>query len=87
MSLLRDRPTPDLIVIFLTGIIGTTVILVLSTSMILNLTGHSKEAGDAITWLGRITNTLVGGVFGYLAGRSVTNGNGKKEGKNDPGSS
>ena len=68
---LRDRPTPDLVVIFLAGMAGVIVVMVLATAMLLNLTGHSKEAGDATVWLGRITNTIVGGLFGYLAGRGV----------------
>jgi len=79
-SHLRDRPTSDLIVVFLTAIVGMTVLLVLITAMILNLTGHAMEAGDAVTWLGRIINTLVGGIFGYLAGRTVTSTNGKNGG-------
>jgi len=85
MAQFRDRPTADLIVVFLTGIVGLVVLIVLTFTYILETQG--KEAGEGLTWVARITNTIVGGVFGYLAGRSVTNGNGKKEDQGDPGSS
>ena len=78
MAQFRDRPTSDLIVIFLTGIVGMVVVVVLIAVMIAQNQG--KEVNEGIQWVARLTNTIIGGVFGYLAGRSVTNGNGKNGG-------
>lgn len=81
MASFRDRPTADLIVLFLTGLIGVVVIGVMIATVVLEANG--REAGDGITWIGRIINTLIGAIFGYLAGRTVVplNGNGKKTDK------
>ena len=85
MSQFKDRPTADLIVVFLTAIAGLAVIIVLLNVMW--AAAHGREAHESISWVSRIINTIVGGIFGYLAGRTVTNGNGKKEDQSDPGSS
>jgi hypothetical protein len=74
---LNDRPTADLIVLALTLLICVVVFGVMISSVILELNG--KDTGDGVTWVARIINTMVGGLFGYLAGRGVTtkiNGNG-----------
>ena len=77
---MNERPTSDLIVFFLTAVVGLVVVVVLIGSYAMAANG--EEVGEGITWVARITNTIVGGVFGYLAGRSVTpkngNGNGMK---------
>jgi threonine/homoserine/homoserine lactone efflux protein len=75
---MNDRPTSDLIVFFLTLVVGVVVIIVLIGTYYMAAQG--EDPGEGITWVARITNTIVGGVFGYLAGRSVKNGNGNGSG-------
>ena len=74
---MRDRPAADLIVFALTGLVCLVTVGMLVFALILETNGH--DASEGINWVARLINTMVGGIFGYLAGRTITksNGNGK----------
>ena len=71
MARLRDRPTPDLVVMFLAVLVG--VLLVGSTLgfILLELAGAHLDLEKLAVRLAEVTNTLIGAIVGYLAGRGV----------------
>lgn len=77
MAKLSDRPTPDLIVIFLAGVVG--VVLVLSVLSMLWAFAYRPEADLSIaaSRVGTIVSSLVTGIIGYIAGRGMNGRNGK----------
>lgn len=72
MANLRDRPTPDLVVMWLAGIVGVCVIGSLLGAMVLRITDHSADLDKIAARLADVLNTLIGAIVGYLAGRGVT---------------
>lgn len=80
MPRLRDRPTSDLIVLFLALVVGLLAIGAMLSVAIL-LAAHAHVDYDKLSArLADVTNTLIGAIVGYLAGRGTggSNGNGKK---------
>jgi succinate dehydrogenase hydrophobic anchor subunit len=70
---LRDRPTPDLIVMALTGLVVVLLVGSMLAVLILELTGSSEDIPALAGKLADVTNTLIGAVVGYIAGKG-TNG-------------
>jgi hypothetical protein len=70
----KGRPTADLIVIFLTGVVGLLLVGtgLVALSLELSSSEHSNE--PLLTFTGDIVKGFVGIIIGYIAGRGVSNG-------------
>jgi len=72
---LSRRSTPDLIVLGLAVTVGFIIVstmLTIAVAAALGNTGHIDEVAD---WIVKMCNTIVGSVFGYLAGRDPNSWN------------
>lgn len=70
----KGRPTADLIVIFLTGVIG---LLLLGTGLValwIELTNADDSTEGLLAFEGEVVKGFIGIIIGYIAGRGVTNG-------------
>ena len=70
----KGRPTADLIVIFLTGVIG---LLLLGTGLValwIELTNADHSTEGLLAFEGEVVKGFIGIIIGYIAGRGVTNG-------------
>lgn len=76
MPRLRDRPTPDLVVLFLAGLVGVILTTAMVGFVVLEATGKDDGVAVLATRIAAITNTLIGAIVGYLAGRGVERGSG-----------
>ena len=74
---LRDRPTPDLIVICLTGLVALILVAVTAALIISELWYPDRELGQLADRIATILSSLIAAIVGYLAGRGVTNGQGE----------
>lgn len=75
---LRNRPTADLVVIFLAGIIGFVIITGVIGALVLALVRPGVNPVSIVNLIGDVTNTLIGAVVGFIAGRNVPQ-HGKEE--------
>lgn len=80
MARFRDRPTPDLVVLFLAAIVGITIIGSTLGLFFASWLGADVDLSKVGARLADVTNTLIGAIVGYLAGRGVE----PPEGPNDP---
>jgi membrane protein DedA with SNARE-associated domain len=71
MPRLRDRPTPDLVVLFLAAVVGITIIGSTLGLFFASWLGADVDLGKVGARLADVTNTLIGAIVGYLAGRGV----------------
>lgn len=75
MTKLGERPTADLVIIWLAGVVGVVVIVFACAVLYVGaFTDH--DISTLATRIAAIINTLIGAIVGFVAGRS-TNGNGK----------
>ena len=76
---LRQRSTPDLIVIALAGVIAFVVIASVIGGIVWRVNDPNADLAELTARIGDLVNTLVGAVVGYLAGRGVIpNDNGQR---------
>jgi hypothetical protein len=68
---MRKRSTPDLIVILLTSCVVFVVVFSLIGAVVLRIVSPSSDLTQIAKSIAGITNTLIGAVVGYLAGRGV----------------
>jgi len=68
---LGDRPTPDLVVILLALFVGFVLVVSTIGVVVLEATDHGADVDELIVRTADITNTLIGALVGYLAGRGV----------------
>jgi nitrate reductase gamma subunit len=78
MSPLRDRPTSDLIVIFLAGMIGVAVLLGVLGLVALKIAQPDENIDSSVKVIGDILTVALGAVVGFVGGRAV----GVNEGRN-----
>lgn len=71
MPRLRDRPTPDLIVIIFTMVIAVEVILVSLFAVVGIMFGNAGAVKELLKTISELTNGLIALVVGYMAGRGV----------------
>jgi membrane associated rhomboid family serine protease len=71
MSKLRDRPTSDLIVMFLAGVIALVILTALIGGVVWRINDPNADLDGLVKWVGDLTGTLVGAVVGYLAGKGA----------------
>ena len=71
---LSGRSTPDLIVIFLAGIVG--FVLVASSAALVFAFAFRPEVDISVVTarIGTIVSSLVTGIIGYVAGKGAANG-------------
>lgn len=70
---LLRRATSDLIVMALTAVVGFVVVAGIVGSIVWEiLSPHDADLAELAKRLGDITNTLIGAIVGYLAGRGTT---------------
>ena len=67
----RHRPTPDLIVIFLAGVVGFVIVFSTIAAIVWKIAVPDANLGQAGARIAGLVNTLVGVIVGYLAGRGV----------------
>lgn len=75
MAPLRDRSTPDVLLLLIAGTICAVVLFVGGAIFVLEVTG--KDTSNLAGNLTDVVNTLVGIMAGFLAGR--TGSRGKRE--------
>lgn len=72
---LLRRATSDLIVLSLTGVVAFVVIAGIVGSIVWEIADpHNADLDELAKRIGDITNTLIGAIVGYLAGRGTTDG-------------
>jgi hypothetical protein len=77
---LKERPTADLIVIFLTAIVGFMLVSTGVVALFIKLTSdNNQNTGDLLAFEGDVIKGFTTLIIGYIAGRGV-NGNGGKNG-------
>jgi Na+/H+ antiporter NhaA len=74
---LRDRPTPDLIVLALTAIVIMVLAITVVALVITEIWYPERDQTELAKRIGSIMSSLIAAIVGYLAGRGVTNGNHK----------
>ena len=67
---LRDRPTADLVIIWLAGVVGTVVVITAIGVVLAAVAGYDVSA--LTSKLAAIINSLAGGIIGYVAGRGTS---------------
>jgi len=67
----KHRPTADLVIIFLAGIVGVSVLL-LTVGIIFAAAFTDADTSHLATRVGAIINTLTGAIVGYVAGRGTS---------------
>lgn len=74
---LGDRPTPDLVILFLSGIVGFVIVIFTLVLLVLAIVDPNHNPGTLAIRVAALVNTLTGAIVGYLAGRGASrNGNG-----------
>ena len=68
---IKHRPTADLVIIFLAGVVGISV-LTITVGIILAAIFTDFDTTNLATRVGAIINTLTGAIVGYVAGRGTT---------------
>jgi hypothetical protein len=70
MTRFRDRPTADLIVIVLTGLVATIILVSVAGIFLLEVFRPEVNVEKLAARIGTIISTLVGAIVGYVAGKS-----------------
>lgn len=77
---MSDRPTADLVILFLAGLVGIVILTMLVFIAWVSVYNPEVKITDLAIRIAAITNTLTGAIVGYVAGRGVNgvrkNGNG-----------
>jgi hypothetical protein len=71
MPRLRDRPTADLVVLGLALVVGFSVVATTVGALLLRIVDPSADLTKIGARLADVTNTLIGAIVGYLAGRGT----------------
>lgn len=71
---LKGRPTADVIVIYLTLVVGTILVATAAVGLVLKLTSDASETSDLLAFEGDVIKSFTAIIIGYIAGRGVTNG-------------
>lgn len=70
----KGRPTADLIVIFLTGVVGLLLVGTGIVALWIELTNADHSTEGLLAFEGEVVKGFVGIIIGYIAGRGVSNG-------------
>lgn len=80
MTKFSDRPTSDLIVIFLAGMIGVAVLLGVLGLIALKIAQPDEDIDTSVKVVGDILTVALGAVVGFVGGRAV----GANESRDEP---
>lgn len=72
----RDRPTADLVVLYLAGVVGTILIITTLAVIFIALFHPQADEGRVIQRIGTLVSNIIGAIIGYMAGRGVTTSSG-----------
>lgn len=78
---LRDRSTPDIIVITLTLVVAFVVVCTTLLAIGAVLRGDAGSVTTVLKAVGQLTNGLIALIVGFLAGKGTTNGKPPNGGK------
>lgn len=68
---LRDRPTPDLVILGLTGVVCMTVLATVVALVVSKLEHPDADVADLAKQVSGFISTLVAVIVGYVGGRGV----------------
>ena len=68
---LANRPTADLVVLLLAGLVAVIVVTAVAGVLVIALVRPRADVGGVVHSLSDVTNTLIGAVVGYIAGRGL----------------
>lgn len=71
MTKLSDRPTSDLIVIFLAAMIGAAVLLGVLGLVALKIADPNENIDSSVKVIGDVLTVSLGAVVGFVGGRAV----------------
>ena len=71
MPRLRDRPTADLVVLGLAVVVAFSVVVSTLGAIVLKIVEPHTDLTKIGARLADVTNTLIGAIVGYLAGRGI----------------
>jgi hypothetical protein len=71
MTPLRDRPTADLIVIVLTGVVTVILLIAVVGVILLEVYRPETDIQALAARVGTLVSSLVGAIVGYIAGRNT----------------
>ena len=66
-----NRPTPDLIVMILSAIVGFVIIFSVITITVVAIVNPDENLTTIFAKIIDVTNTLIGAIIGYVAGSKV----------------
>jgi hypothetical protein len=80
MTKFSDRPTPDLIVTALTGVVCFIVVFTVLAITATEIWRPEADTSRIVSRVAGLVTTMTGAIVGYIAGRGVprTNGNGHR---------
>ena len=67
----RDRPTADLVIFFLTGLVGFVIVASTIGVIVAEAINPEIDTGLIVARIVGIVNSLTGAIIGYVAGRGV----------------
>ena len=67
----KNRPTADLVVLFLCALIGIYLVVSMVFLVVTQINHDDQSAALLINRLGAIVNSIVGAVIGFVGGRGV----------------
>lgn len=68
---LRDRPTSDLVVLGLTALVAFVVTTTVTAALVIKIADPKADIDVIMIRVAGLTNTLIGAIVGYLAGRGA----------------
>jgi hypothetical protein len=68
---LKDRPTVDLVILAIAGVIGAVMVINLVAVVVLAFTEHDFDTSGLVELESEILGVLVGALVGFISGRSV----------------
>jgi hypothetical protein len=75
MTPLRERPTADLIVIVLTGVVTVILLIAVVGVILLEVYRPETDIQALAARVGTLVSSLVGAIVGYIAGRNTEDTN------------
>jgi len=68
---LSDRPTSDLVVIFLAGLVGVVIATLTITAAVVAISSRDQPTDAEVNALRDVVSTMLGAIIGYIGGRHI----------------
>jgi uncharacterized membrane protein YeaQ/YmgE (transglycosylase-associated protein family) len=78
---LSERSTADLVILFLAGVIGSTLLIAMLGLVVLRFVHPEVDVDSNLRVFGDVLTVLVGAIVGYVGGKAV--GKSESESEND----